>query len=60
MIKFYLILLLLMVDIILFSQIIVPALGCGSTIGEAVAFASIPLLGAITFTLIKKILNFKK
>ena len=49
-----------MLDYVLFSQIIVPALGCGSTLGEAVAFASIPLLGAITFTLIKKILNYKK
>jgi hypothetical protein len=60
MIKALLILILLMMDFIIVNQFLIPALGCGSTLGEGLAFLALPILGGATYTIIIKILNYKK
>jgi len=55
MLKFILILMVLMIEFIIFNQFIFPALGCGSTIGETLAFLSIPIFIYLGYLTIKKI-----
>jgi hypothetical protein len=60
MLKLLAVLIIGMVNFVLISQFIVPALGCGSTVGESTAFLSLFVLGMLTYITIEKIFKTKK
>lgn len=55
--KIFITLLVGMIDFIIITQLIIPALGCGSTIGEALSLLGAVALGMINYVIIKKIYN---
>jgi hypothetical protein len=46
-----------MIDFILITQFLIPALGSGSTIGEALSILGAVALGMINYVIFKKIYN---
>jgi len=46
-----------MIDFILITQFLIPALGCGSTTGEALSLLGAVALGMINYVIFKKIYN---
>jgi hypothetical protein len=46
-----------MIDFILITQFLIPALGSGSTIGEALSVLGAVALGMINYVIFKKIYN---
>ena len=59
MLKLTAILIMGMIDFVLVTQLIVPTLGCGSTIGESLAFLGLFLLGVVNYVTIKKLFKTK-
>ena len=46
-----------MIDFILITQFIIPSLGCGSTIGEALSLLGAVALGMLNYVIFKKLYN---
>lgn len=46
-----------MIDFILITQFIIPSLGCGSTIGEALSLLGAVALGMTNYVIFKKLYN---
>lgn len=55
--KIFITLLVGMIDFIIITQLIIPALGCGSSIGEALSLLGVVALGMINYVIIKKLYN---
>ena len=46
-----------MIDFILITQFIIPSLGCGSTLGEALSLLGAVALGMTNYVIFKKLYN---
>jgi hypothetical protein len=49
-----------MIDFILINQFILPALSCGSTLGEALALLALAMVAITSIKLTTIIINYKK